>query len=63
MAKNNYEALNAQLLDELPQLYKLSLEVIYECIGYLVLAQKKFYNSSLEEMYQMLGVSRYVRVS
>ncbi|KAK2154175.1 hypothetical protein LSH36_275g08005 [Paralvinella palmiformis] len=56
MAKNNYEALNAQLLDELPQLYNLSLDVIYECIGYLVMAQKQFYNSSLEEMYQMLGL-------
>ena len=57
MARNNYAALNAQLLDELPKLYDLSLDVVRECIGHLVQIQRDFYKHSLQEMYKLLGVS------
>ncbi|GIY49775.1 dynamin-binding protein [Caerostris extrusa] len=32
MAKNTYEALNSQLLDDLPKLCDLSIEILYDCI-------------------------------
>ena len=57
MAKNNYMALNAQLLDELPKLYTASVQIVLDCIACLILAQKKYYHIALDEMYQLLGVS------
>ena len=56
MAKNNYEALNAKLLHELPKLYGLTMEVLRDCLGRLVWAQKQYLSVALEEMYQLLGV-------
>ena len=51
-----YEALNAQLLDELPQLYVLSLDVMHSCLHRLVAAQRSFHHAGLEQMYQLMGV-------
>ena len=56
MCKNNYEAMNAQLLDELPRLFHLSMQVVRECLRQLAKIQCEFHNKALEEMYQLLGV-------
>ena len=58
--KNNYAALNAQLLDELPQLYAMSMDVVNECIARLVHAQAQYHSHALNEMYQLLAVSTRV---
>ena len=63
MAKNVYEALNAQLLDELPKLYRLSFELIHECIARLVRAQKNFYIACVEALYTLPDVSRHIMLS
>ena len=63
MAKNVYEALNAQLLDELPKLYRLSFELIHECIARLVRAQKNFYIACVEALYTLPDVSRCIVLS
>ena len=57
-AKNNYAALNAQLLDELPQLYMMSLDAVRDCVSRLVAAQTTYYNQALNEMFQLLAVSK-----
>ena len=56
-AKNVYEALNAQLLDELPKLYGLSMEIVRECVVKLVQSQRNYLSQAIEEIYQLLGVS------
>ncbi|XP_064634293.1 dynamin-binding protein-like [Lineus longissimus] len=50
IAKKNYMALNAQLLDELPKLYTLALEVFQEAIRRFVSAQQRFMNGALSQM-------------
>ena len=57
IAKNTYIAINAQLLDELPQLISLSTCVLTDCIACFVHAQTHFYKTSLDEIFQLLGVS------
>ncbi|XP_015929681.1 rho guanine nucleotide exchange factor 38 isoform X2 [Parasteatoda tepidariorum] len=42
MAKNTYEALNSQLLDDLPKLCDLSIEILYDCIRCFLKAKKNF---------------------
>ena len=56
-AKQVYEALNAQLLDELPKLYELSIELIKECIARFIRAQKLFYIACVESLYKLPDVS------
>ena len=56
-AKKDYEALNAQLLDELPKMYQLAFQLFKDCVGSLVRAQKEFTNRILNEMYSLLEVS------
>ena len=56
MARQNYEALNAQLLDELPQLDDLAVEVTRHVLNLLVQAQASYYGQALAEMYTLLGV-------
>ncbi|XP_013387330.1 dynamin-binding protein [Lingula anatina] len=53
-AKNNYEALNAQLLDELPKLSNMSLQLFNECIGSFVQAHKVFIEGTLRHMYPLM---------
>ena len=56
-AKSNYEALNAQLLDELPKMYSLSFKLLKDCMKTFVQAQKKFYTSILHCMTETINVS------
>lgn len=48
--KINYEALNAQLLEDLPRLYVLSISVITDCLMHLVQLQNSFSFSAVSEM-------------
>ena len=56
-AKATYEALNTQLLDELPKLYKLSTELLRACIARLVRAQRTYFQSCMEALCNMPDVS------
>ncbi len=56
-ARNNYAALNAQLLDELPRLYALSLDVVADSVARLAHAQSRFHSLTVGEMYRLLDVS------
>ena len=42
-AKAEYEALNAQLLDDLPKLYDLSMDILYNAIHLFLRLQYSFY--------------------
>ncbi|XP_071445121.1 dynamin-binding protein-like isoform X2 [Hetaerina americana] len=42
MTKNNYDALNSQLLEELPKLIMISYELFMECIAAFISARKLF---------------------
>ncbi|KAI0217835.1 Dynamin-binding protein [Lamellibrachia satsuma] len=55
-ARRTYEALNAQLLDELPQLYVLTLDVLRECVARLVHSQKVFFDKALQLVEQLLSL-------
>ncbi|CAG5133338.1 unnamed protein product [Candidula unifasciata] len=48
-AKSDYEAMNAQLLDELPKFYDLALTILRHCIAVFVLARRDFMEKSLKE--------------
>ena len=54
--KNNYEALNAQLLDELPRLYDLAIDIVIECIARLAIVQEAYHQKALDQMFNMLSV-------
>lgn len=68
-AKNDYEAMNAQLLDELPRLFQLSMELMRHCMAAYVRAQRDFMDQSLKEncilleLPSMLGASDNVMES
>ncbi|KAK3591896.1 hypothetical protein CHS0354_005105 [Potamilus streckersoni] len=55
-AKNDYEALNAQLLDELPKLYKLAFQLFQDCIAAFVRAQHEFQDKNLKQMYSVMDI-------
>lgn len=59
-AKNDYEAMNAQLLDELPQLYELSLTLIRCCSAAFVRAQRDFWDRGLKENCILLEVISFI---
>ncbi|KAK0068512.1 dynamin-binding protein, partial [Biomphalaria pfeifferi] len=48
-AKNDYEAMNAQLLDELPKFYNHAFNLLKHCISAFVLARRDFMDQSLKE--------------
>ncbi|CAL1529614.1 unnamed protein product, partial [Lymnaea stagnalis] len=48
-AKNDYEAMNAQLLDELPKFYNQAFTLLRHCISAFVLARRDFMDQSLKE--------------
>ena len=58
-AKQDYEALNAQLLDELPKMYQLAFQLFRDCVGSLVQAQKVFTSKIVNEMYSLMEVSKF----
>jgi hypothetical protein len=55
-AKANYEALNAQLLDDLPKLYTFSMDIIHDVLCRLFNLQATFYSQALDSLYSCLGV-------
>ena len=57
-AKNDYEAMNAQLLDELPQLYQLIMTLMKHCMAAFVRAQRDFMDQALKENCILLEVGR-----
>ena len=55
-AKANYEALNAQLLDDLPKLFTYSMDIISDVLCRFFRLQTAFYNQALDALYSCLGV-------
>lgn len=59
-ARNNYEALNAQLLDELPKFHNYAKELFASCVRGYANAHCDFVKLALEELKPLLGVSYVV---
>lgn len=55
-ARNNYEALNAQLLDELPKFHGAAEELFTGCVRAFSQAQKDFMKTTLGELKPLLHV-------
>ncbi|XP_011486266.1 dynamin-binding protein isoform X1 [Oryzias latipes] len=53
-ARNNYEALNAQLLDELPKFLQTAEEMFLGCVTAFAQAQKDFMRTTMEELKPLL---------
>ncbi|XP_030631903.1 dynamin-binding protein [Chanos chanos] len=53
-ARNNYEALNAQLLDELPKFHRSAEELFMSCVRGFAEAQRDFIRHSLGELKPLL---------
>ncbi|XP_055933569.1 dynamin-binding protein-like [Argiope bruennichi] len=56
MAKNTYEALNSQLLDDLPKLCDLSVEILYDCIRCFLRAKKKFVGRTTKLLFGLMDL-------
>ncbi|KAM9462328.1 dynamin-binding protein isoform 1-T1 [Clarias gariepinus] len=56
-ARNNYEALNAQLLDELPKFHRASEELFTNCMRGFAQAQRDFMFFTLGELTPLLQLS------
>ncbi|GAA6214293.1 dynamin-binding protein isoform X4 [Lates japonicus] len=56
VARNNYEALNAQLLDELPKFHSAAEELFTGCVRAFAQAQKDFMKTTLGELKPLLQV-------
>lgn len=54
VARNNYEALNAQLLDELPKFHSVAEELFTGCVRAFAQAQKDFMKTTLGELKPLL---------
>ncbi|GFO19681.1 dynamin-binding protein-like [Plakobranchus ocellatus] len=48
-ARNDYEAMNAQLMDELPKFHNLACGMLRNCVSAYVLARRDFMDQSLKE--------------
>ncbi|KFP57380.1 Dynamin-binding protein, partial [Cathartes aura] len=57
-ARNNYEALNAQLLDELPKFLRFAKELFASCVRGYAEAHCDFVRLALEELRPLLSSSR-----
>ncbi|XP_047464614.1 dynamin-binding protein isoform X4 [Mugil cephalus] len=55
-ARNNYEALNAQLLDELPKFHSAAEELFTGCVRAFAQSQKDFMRTTLGELKPLLQV-------
>ncbi|XP_028331611.1 dynamin-binding protein isoform X2 [Gouania willdenowi] len=55
-ARNNYEALNAQLLDELPKFHSTAEELFTGCVRAFAQAQKDFMKTTMGELKPLLQV-------
>ncbi|XP_041365294.1 LOW QUALITY PROTEIN: dynamin-binding protein-like [Gigantopelta aegis] len=47
--RNDYEAMNAQLLDELPKFYSMAFKLLTDCSGVFIKAQTIFMDKALKE--------------
>uniref|UniRef100_A0AAY4DEE0 Dynamin-binding protein n=1 Tax=Denticeps clupeoides TaxID=299321 RepID=A0AAY4DEE0_9TELE len=56
-ARNNYEALNAQLLDELPKFHRAAEELFTGCVHAFAQAQRDFVRLMLGELQPLLQLS------
>ncbi|XP_064177298.1 dynamin-binding protein isoform X1 [Anguilla rostrata] len=56
-ARNNYEALNAQLLDELPKFHRSAEELFTGCVRSFARAQRDFVRLTLGELQPVLQLS------
>ncbi|KAJ8365197.1 hypothetical protein SKAU_G00140280 [Synaphobranchus kaupii] len=56
-ARNNYEALNAQLLDELPKFHRMAEELFTGCVRGFAQAQRDFVRLTLGELQPVLQLS------
>nr|XP_019938762.1 PREDICTED: dynamin-binding protein-like isoform X3 [Paralichthys olivaceus] len=56
VARNNYEALNAQLLDELPKFHIAAEELFTGCVRAFAQAQKNFMKTTLGELKPILQI-------
>jgi len=57
--QKDYEAMNAQLLDELPRLCNLSFGLLQDCIAAFLSAQQQYADSVVHRMSELLDVSFY----
>lgn len=62
VARNNYEALNAQLLDELKKFNGVAEELFKDCVSAFAQAQKDFMKMTLRELKPLLQFSNKVSV-
>ncbi|WAR03204.1 DNMBP-like protein [Mya arenaria] len=53
-AKQNYEALNAQLVDEMPQMFTLGSRLLRDCIASFLREQRRFTDQIVQEMYSVV---------
>lgn len=60
VTRNTYEALNAQLLDELPKFYSAAEELFTGCVRAFAQAQKDFVKTTLGELKPLLQVGKEV---
>ncbi|CAL1281416.1 unnamed protein product [Larinioides sclopetarius] len=56
MARNTYEALNSQLLDDLPKLCDLSVEILYDCIRCFLKAKKNFVGRTTKLLFTLMDL-------
>ncbi|KAG7492520.1 hypothetical protein MATL_G00014840 [Megalops atlanticus] len=59
-ARNNYEALNAQLLDELPKFHRSAEELFTSCVRSFAQVQRDFVSLTLGELQPLLQLSGMV---
>ena len=57
-ARNNYEALNAQLLDELPKFHHAAEDLFTGCVRAFAQAQRDFMQFTLGELQPLLQVRK-----
>lgn len=62
-ARNNYEALNAQLLDELPKFLHFAKELFASCVRGYAEAHCDFVRLALEELRPLLSVGSWITAS
>ena len=56
LAKKNYEALNTQLLEEIPGFTEKCMALVVDCMENFALAQKRLYCEVQEDYHQLLQV-------
>ena len=58
-SRTTYEALNSQLLDELPTLIELATDIYTEAVKQFILARKLFVGRVTKELLQLMDVSSF----